>query len=231
MPLPSSLRVGAWWLGLILLAAGPVSTEGQPAALSPTELAVAIQARYDTVRDFEATFVHAYQGGALRTTAVERGTVRFKKPGMMRWTYVGPETKEFVSDGTRIYAYIPEDRQVTVSGLPQGDGASTPALFLAGRGHLGRDFVASTPTEPVPLPGTVSVTLTPRQHDADFEWMMLVVDRDTWRVRGLVTADAQGGRSSFTFENVRENVGLADKIFKFTIPRGVDVITQVQPGR
>jgi len=40
-----------------------------------------------------------------------------------------------------------------------------------------------------------------------------------------VTVDAQGGKSSFFFTNLKENVGLADKEFAFRIPRGVDVVS------
>jgi outer membrane lipoprotein-sorting protein len=41
-----------------------------------------------------------------------------------------------------------------------------------------------------------------------------------------MSSDAQGGTSSFTFTNLKENVGLPDKTFEFQIPRGVDVVTQ-----
>ncbi len=54
---------------------------------------------------------------------------------------------------------------------------------------------------------------------------MLVVDPATLGIRGLVTVDAQGGTSSFSFTNLKENIGLADKDFAFKIPRGVDVVT------
>ena len=37
-------------------------------------------------------------------------------------------------------------------------------------------------------------------------------------IRGLVTVDAQGGKSSFSFTNLKENIGLADKEFAFKIP-------------
>ena len=42
----------------------------------------------------------------------------------------------------------------------------------------------------------------------------------------LVAGDSQGGTSSFTFTDLKENVGLADTLFTFTIPRGTDVITR-----
>ena len=226
------------WMAALALATAAVGTMAAGAQIAPLDtatldaatLAGAIQQRYDGIRDFSAEFVHAYQGGVLRKTAVERGTVRFKKPGMMRWAYTTPEKKEFVSDGNRLYAYVPEDRQVTVSEMPPGGQVSTPALFLAGRGHLVRDFVASAPADTNALPETVSVTFTPKRRESDFEWMTLVVDRTTCQIRGLTTVDAQGGRSSFTFAGIRENTGLHTTDFRFIIPRGVDVITN-NPSR
>ena len=75
-------------------------------------LARALQQRYQTITDFSADFVHTYRGGVLRTQTRERGTVKIKKPGKMRWVYTAPERKEFVSDGVKIYSHIPQDRQV-----------------------------------------------------------------------------------------------------------------------
>lgn len=202
-----------------------------PQPTDPASLARAIQQRYDRVRDFSAAFTHTYQGGLLRKTVVERGTVKFKKPGMMRWLYTSPERKEFVSDGIRLYAYIPDDHQVTVSAVPPGDDAPTPALFLAGRGDLARDFVAAAADKENVPSGQLAVRLTPRRSEPEFEWMIVVVDSATLQIRGLTTADAQGGRSAFAFERVRENTGMADTEFRFSIPRGVDVISNNEPRR
>jgi outer membrane lipoprotein carrier protein len=191
----------------------------------PLALARAVQQKYDTVLDFSADFVHSYRGGVLRKEATERGTVLIKKPARMRWTYESPERKVFVSDGSRIYSYMPEDKQVIVSPVPAEDEATTPALFLTGKGNLLRDFTASIPAEPDAMAGTLTLKLTPKRREAEYDWLILVVDRGSYRIRRLVTTDASGGQSTFTFTNVRENVGLPDKEFRFTIPRGVDVVT------
>ena len=58
----------------------------------------------------------------------------------MRWDYTAPEEKLFVSDGVKMYSYLPQDKQVIVIGVPPDDQAATPALFLAGKGNLTRDF-------------------------------------------------------------------------------------------
>ncbi len=170
--------------------------------------------------------MHTYEGGILRKKTVEKGHVAIRKPGRMRWTYTAPEEKLFVSDGTKLYSYVPVDKQVYVATLPQGDdAASTPALFLAGRGDLARDFTASMASIAEAPEGSVALELTPIQPEKEYESLVLVVDRDTLQWRMLVTTDRQGGRSTFAFSNMRENTGVPDREFQFSIPRGVDVIT------
>lgn len=214
------MRAGA--LALVL-AAGAGAAQAPPSA---EDLARRIQARYDTVRDFSANFEQRYVGGALRTRTVERGTVQIKKPGRMRWDYVDPEKKTFVADGRRLYAHVPTDKQVIVSTIPSDDQASTPVLFLAGKGNLVRDFdVALTTVEGAPA-GSVAIRLTPKRRERDYEWLALVVDERTLVIRMLVAGDSQGGTSSFSFTGMRENVGLGEGPFIFRIPRGTDVITQ-----
>jgi len=193
---------------------------------SPEALTKALQARYQSVRDFTADFVQSYRGGVLRTETRESGTVAVKKPGMMRWTYTSPERKEFVSDGLKMYSYIPEDRQVTVSNVPTDSEAPTPVLFLAGKGDLVKDFAAEK--APTPVQGSVAVKLTPRRNEPEYEYLIVAVDPASLQIRALTTKDRQGGESTIRFENLKENKGLSDKDFAFRIPRGVDVITNGQ---
>lgn len=186
------------------------------------ELARALQQRYRGIRDFSADFVHTYRGGVLRTQTTERGTVLIKKPGLMRWVYTSPEKKEFVSDGRKVYSYIPADRQVMVTTVPLEDQATTPALFLAGKGDITRDFTATYAEAPA---GSSALKLTPRRPEAEYEYLTVTLSPQTLQIRALTTRDRQGGDSTLTFSNLKENQGLSDKQFAFRIPRGVDVIT------
>lgn len=210
--------LAAW---IAVWAAAAPQTARPPAE----ELARQVQAHYDTVRDFTADFMHSYVGGVLRTRLTEQGRLQVKKPGRMRWDYTEPESKTFVSDGTQLYSYIPADRQVYVSPVPSEDQATTAVLFLAGKGNLLRDFTLSyAESQPAAARGTVALRLDPKLPERDYDWLVLVVDRTTLRIRSLVAADNQGGTSTFEFRNLQENVGLADRTFEFKIPRGVDVI-------
>jgi outer membrane lipoprotein carrier protein len=211
---------------LIAAAAAALAVPAHTADLTPSELAQALQRKYDTIKDFSADFVHVYQGGVLRKQLTEKGRLLVKKPGKMRWTYTAPDEKLFVSDGVKIYSYLPQDKQVIVSSVPPDDRASTPTLFLTGKGNLARDFTATAGDVPAGLPaGTRALKLVPKTPQQDYDWLVLAVDPSTLQIRGLVTVDAQGGTSSFSFTNLKENIGLADKEFAFKIPRGVDVVS------
>jgi outer membrane lipoprotein carrier protein len=213
---------------LVVTASLVASAAPRPAAADQTaeELVQALQRRYDSIKDFSADFVHRYQGGVLRKQISERGHVLIKKPGRMRWDYTAPEKKLFVSDGVRIYSYIPEDKQVMVSAQPRDTQTTTPALFLAGKGNLARDFTPSLVANPAgSTPGGRSLKLVPKSPQTDYDWLVFTLDPATLAIQGLVTMDPQGGESAFFFTNLKENTGLADKEFAFNIPRGVDIVT------
>ena len=186
-------------------------------------LAKALDARYRTVRDFSADFVQTYRGGALRTKSSERGTVKIRKPGLMRWLYAAPEKKEFVSDGHSIYSYFPADKQVMVGRVPADLESTTPALFLAGKADIARDFAADF--APSPVEGTIGLKLTPRRPEANVDYFIVATQQPGLQILGLAARDAQGGDSTLVFSNLKENQGISDKEFTFRIPKGVDVIT------
>lgn len=209
----------------VLPCACVLAAAGQSAAPPPVaELLADVQAHYDRMADFSADFEHRYAGGVLRAADVERGTVHVRRPGQWRFDYVSPEPKLFVCDGAAIHSYFPADGQVVVSPLPADAGASTPAAFLAGEGDLRRDFAARYAARPGPA-GTWSVELTPIRGGADYESLLLAVDRDTLDVIELAATDFQGGVSTYVFSNVRRNQGLSADLFTFEAPEDVEVVT------
>ena len=209
-------------------AQAPSQAPGPAApAESAAALAARLQTRYDAIKDFTADFTQTYEGGVLRRKTTESGTLLIKKPGRMRWEYKTPEEKLFVSDGRKVYAWVPADRQVTVSPLPSGDAPATPIQFLLGRGQLVRDFTPSLPGAVAGAPpDSIALALVPKTPVPEYDRLTLVVDRATLGLRMLIARDGQGGTSTFVFTKLRENVGLADAKFAFTIPKGADVVAQ-----
>jgi outer membrane lipoprotein carrier protein len=206
----------------------PSTPSGQDSKLLAEEVAAALQRKYDSIRDFSADFVHEYEGGVLRRKRVERGTLLVKKPGKMRWSYKSPDEKLFVSDGVRLWQHFPEENRVVVSAVPQDDKVATAVLFLVGKGNLTRDFRVSFTDKGDA--STWALRLDPKEPQAEYDWLEITAARDALVLRSLTVAEKQGGRSTFQFTNFKENVGLADKMFAFSPPRGAEV-TYVGPSK
>jgi len=150
---------------------------------------------------------------------VEKGVVSLKKPGRMLWEYREPEKKTFVSDGKAFYFYVPADRQVVKR--ESADLRGIPALLLSGRGEILSQFQVALEDSSTDLQ---RLRLVPRKPDPEVEEVLVDVD-ETGRIRAIQVRDAQGNRSHFRFDGIKENVGLKDELFQFEIPRGVEVIT------
>lgn len=217
-------------VALLLVAVAAALTPSVSAqAPSPSQVATALQDKYNQVRDFSADFTQEYESGVLKRKITERGTLQVKKPGKMRWDYTSPDKKLFVSDGSNLYLWVPADNQVTKSAVPEQDEATTAVLFLVGKGNLTRDFnVSFLPNAPA---GMYGLRLEPKLPERDYDWLQLTVDQKTMQIRTLTAGDRQGGQSTFIFSKLKENVGLSDSAFEFKIPRGADVITSDKSTR
>lgn len=210
--------------GTVLIATLSSVEAQPPKAPALDQLVRDLQTKYDTVRDFSADFEHRYTGGVLSVSLVEHGTVLIKKPGKMRWSYATADQKLYVSNGEMFYSYFPLDRQVIVTKVHQDQQASTAALFLAGQGRLSEDFDASYEAGPAP-PDSWAIRLTPRVSDADYEWLVVTVNRRSLSITRLSTLDFQGGQSTYIFTGLAENQDPPDSEFEFTIPDNTDVVS------
>jgi outer membrane lipoprotein carrier protein len=201
-------------MGLLLAA----SVSGTDDSLAQN-LVRTIEEHHARTVDIVARFSQSYRSGLIGREITERGVVRIKTPGRMRWEYKDPEPKLFVTDGRTFYFYVPADKQVVVS--EQDARHSLAARLLSGKGGLLDEFTASL-EEPAEE-GVLRLRLVPRQPQADVERALVDVE-PRGRIRAILLEDLQGNRTRFRFEDVRENTGLADHLFRFEPPKGVEVI-------
>jgi len=201
-----------------LAFAGAIVSAAPAAPVGAADVARRVEERQRGVRDMQARFVQTYRSGVLGREVVERGTVSIKSPGRMRWEYRDPEAKTFVSDGKTFYFYVPADKQVIVR--DQADARGLTAQLLSGRLEILAQFDVGLER----TAGRERLRLSPRKTDPEVDRVYLDVD-DGYRIRGIEILDPQGNRSRFEFQDLRENVGLPDRLFRFDVPEGVEVIS------
>jgi outer membrane lipoprotein carrier protein len=203
----------------VFVAVTAVAVHARQAPPSADMLAARVQDRYATIRDFTADFTLTTTSGLSLGGGSDRGKVIVKKPVRMRWTLETGSRHEVVSDGTRLFNYFPKDK--VVSEVAVNQQTSTALLLLTGRGDITRDFTAKmAPSQPA---GEWRLTLTPRTPQPDYTQITLAVERTTLRLMGLEILDDQGTVRAFRFSNLRENQGIADSVFAFRIPPGVEL--------
>ncbi len=212
-------------VSLVAALCASVPVAGQSTSQNLEQVVSNLQARYDTLDDFSADFQHTYTGGLLSTSDTEHGIVHVKKPRRWRFDYSTPETKSFICNGTSIYSYFPEDKQVILSQLPTDPRASTPALFLSGVGNLRRDFKIEYSESFTSNNQSVTLKLTPNVASADYEFLVVTLSTETYDIEAMATTDFQGGISTYTFTDLQENPGLSDTVFEFDVAQDVEVIT------
>jgi outer membrane lipoprotein carrier protein len=209
---------------LLVLGLVPGVAAAVPGRLPAAQVVAKMQRFYEKIQDLKADFRQEVSSPATGRTKTTYGQVRLKKPGKMRWDYVKPEKKHFISDGTVLWVYEPEDQQAFRQEL-KSQNLSAAVTFLAGKGKLADEFTSTLlPAGKLGAKTDYAVTLTPKKPSAQFKNITLVVDPKLFQVKLSVVTTPDGGQSKVWFTGIQLNKKIDDKVFKFTPPPGVRVI-------
>lgn len=187
------------------------------------DLVAKLQKKYEGLDGLKADFTQTYQSKRFSDRLVEKGTVYFRKGGLMKWEYVQPERKIFLSDGKFYLYYVEQDKQLVKVPFQESDDQRSPALFLAGRGNFQRDFRAEWSD---PRPGSHLVKLIPLKPQPDFEYLIIDVDPVKGLIQRLIVVDSYDNRTEYAFQKLQENPDLPSNFFGFAPPPGTDIIYQ-----
>jgi len=171
------------------------------------------------VKGLVASFTQTVESAGLPRPQVEKGTVYLMRPGRMRWEYEVPRGKLAIADGRRTYLYLPEERQVLVAPLDPG-AARTGISILLNRVDLVGSFAITW--GPGPERGPRPLLLTPRAPRPEYQSLLLTTGPDGL-VRSLTIVEPLGSRVTYRLERLRQVDALADDLFEFKPPAGIDV--------
>jgi len=155
---------------------------------------------------------------------VSRGTLALKAPRQFRWDVSSPYKQLIVADGEKVWIYDPDLEQVTVRA--QGtEEAHSPLTVLTDLSQLDRDFVASEQGE---HDGLGWLRLKSKDKDPQFEYADLGFDAQG--LARMTFKDTLGNSTEIHFSHWQRNVALPAGDFRFTPPKGVDVIGDPTPA-
>jgi outer membrane lipoprotein carrier protein len=178
-----------------------------------------VENRYNHAQSLKLIFTQSYRA-PKHAEQVESGVLTLRKPGRMRWDYIAPAGKLFVSDGKDVYLYLPAANRVEHSKFKETDDLRAPLAFLLGKLNFYKEF---------------------RKFDLRLEgenqWVAAVPNSDNLqytRVEFLISPDARILRlrvmgqdesvTEFAFNEEKLNVALDPKMFSFRAPAGVELV-------
>lgn len=148
------------------------------------------------------------------------GQLWVARPGRFRWNYVKPYKEQIVGSGRSVWLYDPGLAQATRYTVNQALGR-TPALLLAGDGHLHRLFhILNLGT----YDGLHWLRLTPKGLGQGFRWIR--VGYLGPHIHRIVLRDALGQTTYIRLFSVILNHPLPQSLFKFQPPPHTAIVSE-----
>ncbi|PLQ02534.1 outer membrane lipoprotein chaperone LolA [Cupriavidus pauculus] len=160
------------------------------------------------------------QGADAKVAGTSSGTFAFARPGKFTWRYIKPYDQLLQADGQTLYIYDKDLNQVTERKLDNALGSS-PAAILFGSNDMSKNFdVKNGATRD----GVEWLELTPKAKDTQFE--RIGIGFKSGNLEAMELRDAFGNTTMLTFTGIQKNPSLPADTFRFTVPKGADVMKQ-----
>jgi outer membrane lipoprotein carrier protein len=171
--------------------------------------------------DFTQVITGPAREGQAARTKTSTGTFEFQRPNRFRFEYRKPFEQTIVADGQTLWLHDKDLNQVSQRKQAKVL-ASTPAALIAASPDLEtlkRDFdLQALPDKD----GLQWVQATPKQKEGQLTNLKVGFRGD--QLAALDILDSFGQRSLMTFTNMQVNTALTADAFRFTPPKGVDVV-------
>lgn len=188
-------------------------------SLAQAGSAEAALARFlDGVSSYQANFTQVQTDERGLKIQSSQGTMALSRPGKFRWQYAAPAEQLIVTDGSKLWLYDEDLKQVTIR--PAAEALQgTPAALLSQKKTLTETFTVSDEGE---ADGVRKLKLVPKSKESDFQDVSLWL-KGAAPVR-MVFRDTLGGATDISFTQGKANTKLDAGLFRFNVPKGVEVI-------
>ena len=176
-----------------------------------------VQSHYNKANTLEVPFTEQYaRPGSIARN--ENGLLLLRKPGRMRGDYNQPKGKTFVSDGTYLYAYDPDQTYAQKFKLKEsfGEDVRAPLAFLLGKLDFSKEFQN---LQGRPEGANTRVTAAPKNDTLPYSAVEFLIAPD-YRIQEMKITLTDHSVISFAFGRETLNPTLNDKLFVFQLPPG-----------
>ncbi|MDU0810811.1 MAG: outer membrane lipoprotein chaperone LolA [Burkholderia sp.] len=157
---------------------------------------------------------------AISNTEISSGIFIFSRPTKFIWEYQKPYNEVLQSDGNTLYIYDYDLNQVSEYKLSSEIGASPAAILFSNSNLLEKNYILHNAGK---KDGIDWLNMSPKtKKNIQFKRISIGFQRNMFKIMRLY--DLFGNLTLLTFSNIQINPILNNYQFKFTAPKGADMI-------
>ena len=199
--------------------AAPMMALTQSATAAPASNLVAAQRLNKLLTSTKAMTANFSQTTKGANSGTFKGSMTVQRPNNFRWETTSPSEQLIVANGSSLWIYDKDLQQATKQAVDSQVG-NTPALLLSGDPNkIDSNFKITQPYE-----NKNYYVLYPKSDSASFK--NLSISFSGGKPVMMVLNDTLGQTTSISFSNIKLNPKISTSQFKFTPPKGVDIINQ-----
>jgi len=188
-------------------------------ALAEETPAAQLQTRLSNIKTMQANFKQVVSDPNEGVLQRASGNMALQRPNHFRWYTKSPTKQLILTDGKNIWIYDIDLEQATVQPLEK-IGGNTPAMLMSGSTEkIVENFIINIEKD---SDGKQWFVLIPKQKSNFFQTVRL--NFSAGKLQRMEFTDDLGQITQIKFTNAKINSQLSSKLFKFSPPRGVDVI-------
>lgn len=176
----------------------------------------------DTTESMQASFKESVMNKKGRAISQAEGKMSLKRPGKFRWEVTAPNAQLIVTNGKKLWVYDRDLEQVTVHSLAN-DSSEAPAFLLS---HSGTSVTDKFQVKIKQDAGLQWFLLTPK--DSNSMFTLIELGFANQEIKKMQLRDHLGNVTEIDFSRINLNENLADNLFLFTAPKGVDVLDETK---
>lgn len=185
-------------------------------AMADAQAVVELQKRLELVNQYSADFEQTVRSSKGKEIQKGKGTFQVKRPNLFRMDTKSPQENTIVSDGKTLWFYDPFVAQVTANWVSDAVN-NTPFVLLTSndKAYWDRYDVQQNAD---------SFTLKPKSKKSGIKQFDVRIDQNGV-MKGFSTIERDGQSNLYILRNI-STVNVANDLFKFTVPKGVELDDQ-----
>ncbi len=183
------------------------------------DILIAIEKKYSQ-KSFEADFIQISRLAALDIVEKASGKAFFSHPGKMRWEYKEPEHHEIITNGTLLWIFRPDEKQVMQGKASQFFKAGAGGSFLSDISLVRKNFTIKLNdiTEDY-----AELNLVGGKNNPDISLIAIRVSRKNHEIERIIIKNNYDDTTQFEFHNIQFKKS-DPGIFEFKPFKGLNII-------